>query len=253
MAAQRKATARRLRPKQAVIAADRQLQAVIQEKLSSRWSPQQISGWLRLHHPEKKRWHVCHETIYQALYLQARGGLKRQVQESLLQGRARRKPRTGVQERKRRFVEDMVMISGRPAEVADRAVPGHWKGDLIIGTNRSAIGTLVERSSRSTILVHLPRLPGYGQYPRVKNGPALAGYGASAMAQALTPAVTQLPAQLRKTLTWDRGKELSDHAQFALETGTQVYFADPHSRWQRPTNENTNGVIRQCFPKGTDL
>ncbi|MBP1326329.1 IS30 family transposase [Leucobacter exalbidus] len=146
-----------------------------------------------------------------------------------------------------------MVISERPAEAADRAVPGHWEGDLIIGTNRSAIGTLVERKSRSTLLVHLPRLEGYGEQPVVKNGPALGGYGAVAMADALTVAMSQLPQQLRKTLTWDRGKELSAHAKFAFETGTKVFFADPHSPWQRPTNENTNGLLRQYFPKGTDL
>lgn len=132
-------------------------------------------------------------------------------------------------------------------------MPGHWEGDLIIGTNRSAIGTVIERTSRATLLVHLPRLDGYGQTPRVKNGPALAGYGAVAMNAALTASMTTLPQQLRKTLTWDRGKELSGHAQFTVETGTKVFFADPHSPWQRPTNENTNGLLRQYFPKGTDL
>jgi IS30 family transposase len=131
----------------------------------------------------------------------------------------------------------------RPAELAD----------LIIGTGRSAIGTVVERASRSTLLVHLPRLDGWGETPPVKNGPALGGYGAIAMNAALTASMTRLPEQLRKTLTWDRGKELSAHAQFALETGTKVFFADPHSPWQRPTNENTNGLLRQYFPKGTDL
>ena len=145
------------------------------------------------------------------------------------------------------------MISERPAEAADRAVPGHWEGDLIIGTGRSAIGTLVERSSRSTLLVHLPRIEGWGQKPPVKNGPSLGGYGAVAMNAALTAPVTQLPEQLRKTLTWDRGKELSGHARFAFDTGTRVFFADPHSPWQRPTNENTNGLLRQYFPKGTEL
>lgn len=237
MAAQRKATARRLRPKQAVIAADRQLQAVIQEKLSSRWSPQQISGWLRLHHPEKKRWHVCHETIYQALYLQARGGLKRQVQESLLQGRARRKPRTGVQERKRRFVEDMVMISGRPAEVADRAVPGHWEGDLITGAyNKSAIGTLVERTSRYVILIHLP-----------------GAHDAESVLAGLKTTTATLPKHLQGSLTWDQGSEMAGHKAFTVATGCQVYFCDPASPWQRGSNENTNGLLRQYFPKGSDL
>jgi IS30 family transposase len=145
------------------------------------------------------------------------------------------------------------VLSQRPAEAADRAVPGHWEGDLIIGTGRSAIGTLVERSSRSTLLVHLPRLEGWGETPIVKNGPSLGGYGAVAMNAALTASMTTLPTQLRQTLTWDRGKELSGHAQLSLETGTKVFFADPHSPWQRPTNENTNGLLRQYFPKGTDL
>jgi IS30 family transposase len=142
------------------------------------------------------------------------------------------------------------VISERPAEAADRAVPGHWEGDLIIRTGRSAIGTLAERSSRSTILVHLPRIEGWGEKPPVKNGPSLGGYGAVAMNAALTASMAQLPGQLRKTLTWDRRKELSGHAQFAFATGTRVFFAGPHSPWQRPTNENTNGLLRQYFPKG---
>lgn len=146
-----------------------------------------------------------------------------------------------------------VMISNRPAEVQDRAVPGHWEGDLIIGLNRSAIGTLVERSSRFTVLVHLPREKGYGQAPRTKNGPALAGYGAITMANALKRTVATLPAQRWQSLTWDRGKELSDHVRFTIESGVRVFFADPHSPWQRGTNENTNGLLRQYFPKGTDL
>lgn len=145
------------------------------------------------------------------------------------------------------------MLSERPVEADDRAVPGHWEGDLIIGTGRSAIGTLIERSSRSTLLVHLPRLEGWGKTPAVKNGAALGGYGAVAMNAALASSITALPIQLRKTLIWDRGKELSGHAQFTLNTGTKVFFADPHSPWQRPTNENTNGLLRQYFPKGTDL
>lgn len=145
------------------------------------------------------------------------------------------------------------MISSRPAEAEDRAVPGHWEGDLLIGLNRSAIGTLVERSSRFTLLVHLPREKGYGVIPRTKNGPPLAGYGAVTMANALKKTVTDLPAQLWRSLTWDRGKELSDHARFTIESGVKVFFADPHSPWQRGTNENTNGLLRQYFPKGTDL
>ncbi len=163
-------------------------------------------------------------------------------------GRALRKPRARSRNKPQGHVGADVVISERPAEAADRAVPGHWEGDLIIGTGRSAIGTLVERSSRSTLLVHLPRLDGWGDAPPVKNGPSLGGYGAVAMNAALTTSMTTLPEQLRKTLTWDRGKELSGHAQFALATGTRVFFADPHSPWQRGTNENTNGLLRQYFP-----
>ena len=145
------------------------------------------------------------------------------------------------------------MISARPPEVEDRAVPGHWEGDLIIGTGRSAIGTVVERSTRFTVLVHLPRQDGWGEQPPVKNGPALGGYGAESMRNALTDSFATMPDQLRRSLTWDQGKELAAHAQFTIETGIPVFFADPHSPWQRGTNENTNGVLRQYFPKGTDL
>ena len=145
------------------------------------------------------------------------------------------------------------LISQRPPEVADRAVPGHWEGDLLIGLQRSAIGTLVERSSRFTMLVHLPREDGYGVIPRTKNGPALAGYGAITIANALEQTITTLPAELRRSLTWDRGKELWAYAQFSIASGVKVYFADPKSPWQRGTNENTNGLLRQYFPKGTDL
>ncbi|MFC7267322.1 IS30 family transposase, partial [Streptomyces lutosisoli] len=146
-----------------------------------------------------------------------------------------------------------VMISERPAEAEDRAVPGHWEGDLIIGLNRSAIGTLVERTTRFTMLLHLPRMDGYGLEPRVKNGPALAGRGAEAVKDAIADTITTLPEHLRRSLTWDRGKELAQHAQLRIDTGLKVYFADPHSPWQRGTNENTNGLLRQYFPKGTDL
>ncbi len=145
------------------------------------------------------------------------------------------------------------MISERPAEAADRAVPGHWDGDLLIGLERSAIGTLVERTTRFTMLIHLPRAEGFGVVARTNNGPPLAGYGALAMKDALAPTMTTLPEQLRHSLTWDRGKELSAHAAFKIETGIPVFFADPRSPWQRGTNENTNGLLRQYFPKGTDL
>jgi IS30 family transposase len=145
------------------------------------------------------------------------------------------------------------MISERPAEAEDRAVPGHWEGDLIIGHRRSAIGTLVERSTRFTMLIHLPREEGWGEIPRTKNGPPLGGYGAIAMKDALSATIADLPNQLRQSITWDRGKELSQHANFTIDTGVPVFFADPHSPWQRGTNENTNGLLRQYFPKGTDL
>lgn len=196
---------------------------------------------------------ISHEAIYQSLFIEGRGALKRELVACLRTGRALREPRSRSRNKPQGHVTADVVLSERPAEAADRAVPGHWEGDLIIGTGRSAIGTLVERSSRSTVLVHLPRMEGWGAVPPVKNGPALGGYGAVAMNTALTVSMTKLPEQLRKTLTWDRGKELSGHAQFALETGTKVFFADPHSPWQRPTNENTNGLLRQYFPKGTDL
>jgi IS30 family transposase len=217
------------------------------------WSPEQIANRLRVDFPDDGAMRISHEAIYQALFIEGRGALKRELVACLRTGRALREPRARARNKPNGHVSADVVISERPAEAADRAVPGHWEGDLIIGTGRSAIGTIVERSSRSTILVHLPRLDGWGERPPVKNGPALGGYGAVAMNQALITSMTAIPVQLRKTLTWDRGKELSGHAQFALATGTRVFFADPHSPWQRPTNENTNGLLRQYFPKGTDL
>lgn len=220
---------------------------------SSAWSPEQISHRLRIDFPDDESMRISHEAIYQSLFIQGRGALKRELVTCLRTGRALRQPRQRSRNKPQGHVSADVVISERPAEAADRAVPGHWEGDLIIGTGRSAIGTLVERSSRATILVHLPRLEGWGEQPPVKNGPALGGYGAVAMNTALAASITTLPQQLRKTLTWDRGKELSGHARFALQTGTKVFFADPHSPWQRPTNENTNGLLRQYFPKGTDL
>ena len=217
------------------------------------WSPEQISHRLEVDFPDDEAMRISHEAIYQSLFIEGRGALKRELVACLRTGRALREPRQRSRNRPQGHVTADVVLSQRPAEAADRAVPGHWEGDLIIGTGRSAIGTLIERSSRSTLLVHLPRLEGWGQTPVVKNGPALGGYGAVAMNAALATSITTLPEQLRKTLTWDRGKELSGHAQFTLETGTKVFFADPHSPWQRPTNENTNGLLRQYFPKGTDL
>lgn len=220
---------------------------------STAWSPEQISHRLRIDFPEDESMRISHEAIYQALFIEGRGALKRELVACLRTGRALRIPRARMRNKPQGHITADVVLSERPAEAADRAVPGHWEGDLIIGTGRSAIGTLVERKSRSTILVHLPRLEGWGQAPPVKNGPALSGYGAAAMNAALVASLAQIPEQLRQTLTWDRGKELAGHAQFTLDTGTKVFFADPHSPWQRPTNENTNGLLRQYFPKGTDL
>ncbi len=217
------------------------------------WSPEQIAHRLRIDFADDESMRISHEAIYQALFIEGRGALKRELVACLRTGRALREPRARSRSKPQGHVTADVVISQRPAEADDRAVAGHWEGDLIIGTGRSAIGTVVERASRSTLLVHLPRLDGWGETPPVKNGPALGGYGAVAMNAALMASMIQLPEQLRKTLTWDRGKELSGHAQFALETGTKVFFADPHSPWQRPTNENTNGLLRQYFPKGTDL
>lgn len=217
------------------------------------WSPEQISHRLKIDFPDDGSMRISHEAIYQSLFIEGRGALKRELVACLRTGRALRQPRERSRNKPQGHVTEDVVLSERPAEADDRAVPGHWEGDLIIGTGRSAIGTLIERSSRSTLLVHLPRLEGWGKTPVVKNGASLGGYGAVAMNAALASSITSLPIQLRKTLTWDRGKELSGHAQFTLDTGTKVFFADPHSPWQRPTNENTNGLLRQYFPKGTDL
>jgi hypothetical protein len=151
------------------------------------------------------------------------------------------------------FLTPEVMISERPAEANDRAVPGHWEGDLILGLGSSAIGTLVERSTRFTMLLHLPRLPGHGEEKRSKNGPALTGHGAEAVRDAITSTIALLPEHLRRSLTWDQGAEMSQHAKLSIDTGVKVYFCDPQSPWQRGTNENTNGLLRQYFPKGTDL
>ena len=217
------------------------------------WSPEQISNRLRVDFVDDKSMRISHEAIYQALYVEGRGALKRELVACLRSGRALRVPRVRARQKAWAHVTPEVMISERPAEVEDRAVPGHWEGDLVIGLKRSAIGTLVERTTRYTMLIHLPREDGYGVIARTKNGPALAGYGAITMKNALASTMTTLPEQLRRSLTWDRGKELSAHASFTVETNIPVYFADPKSPWQRGTNENTNGLLRQYFPKGTDL
>jgi IS30 family transposase len=283
--AQWKAQTAALRPKRAKLVTNPRLREYVQERLSGQlhrpdgtiaqgpnttwkglnkphradrrwataWSPQQIAQRLVVDFPDDEDMRISHEAIYQALYIEGRGALKRELVACLRTGRALRKPRERQRNKPHGHVTADVVLSERPAEVEDRAIPGHWEGDLMIGLTRSAIGTVVERTSRYTLLVHLPRLEGYGTTPPVKNGPALGGYGAIAMKDALEATMTTLPAQLLRSLTWDRGKELSAHAQFKVDTGIAVYFADPYSPWQRGTNENTNGLLRQYFPKGTDL
>jgi IS30 family transposase len=216
------------------------------------WSPEQISARLRVDFPDDLSMRISHEAIYQSLFVQGRGALARELTACLRTGRALRVPRARVGRRGKGFIGEEVMISQRPAEADDRAVPGHWEGDLIIGTGRSAIGTLVERSSRFTMLLYLPPLPGRDG-PRVKNGPAVTGAGAEAVRDAITAQLGGLPDHLRRSLTWDQGAELAQHARLKIDTGLQVYFCDPQSPWQRGTNENTNGLLRQYFPKGTDL
>jgi IS30 family transposase len=184
---------------------------------------------------------VLRRPLESALYVQGRGALRRELTACLRTGRALRVPRARSRGRGQSHVSPEVMISERPAEVADRAVPGHWEGDLILGLGSSAVGTLVERTTRFTMLLHLPRMEGHGGGERVKNGPALAGHGAEAVCGAIAHTIRTLPRQLRRSLTWDQGTELSQHAQLRIHTGVQVYFCDPHSPWQRGTNENTNG------------
>lgn len=217
------------------------------------WSPEQIARRLPLDFPEDESMRISHEAIYQALYIEARGGLERRMSRCLRRGRTKRVPRARTRQRTWAHVTEQTVISKRPAEVEDRKTAGHWEGDLIIGLQRSAMATLVERTTRYAMLVHLPRQEGYGTVARTKNGPALAGYGALSTKDALTKALTSLPPELRRSLTWDRGKELSAHALFTEETGVPVYFADAKSPWQRGSNEHLNGLLRQYFPKGTDL
>jgi IS30 family transposase len=217
------------------------------------WSPEQIANRLRADFPDDESMRVSHEAIYQALYVQGRGALRRELTACLRTGRALRVPRARTRGRGKKFVTPEVMISQRPAEAADRAVPGHWEGDLIIGLNSSAIGTLAGRTTRFTMLLHLPPMEGHGTTLRARNGPALAGHGAEAVRDAIASTITLLPGQLRRSLTWDQGTEMAGHAQLRTDTGIEIYFCDPHSPWQRGTNENTNGLLRQYFPKGTDL
>ncbi len=233
--AQERAFGRARRPRRAKLARSPRLRRAVERLLVLRWSPQQIAWQLRHDHPDDQEMWVSHETIYQSLFVQGRGALRAELTRCLRTGRARRRP--AGRARPSGELPDMVLLSERPAEVEDRAVPGHWEGDLIIGKGtHSAIGTLVERQTRFVILVALPH-----------------GRTAEAVRTALAERILTLPEQLRRSLTWDRGKEMADHVRFTVDTGVSVYFCDPHSPWQRGTNENTNGLLRQYFPKGTDL
>jgi transposase, IS30 family len=235
--AQTRADVRARRPKTRKLARDPELAGYVQDKLAgpARWSPEQISRRIVLDHPDDEGMRISHEAIYQALYVQGRGGLRRELHTCLRTGRAVRRPQRRVDRRGR--IKDMVSISDRPAEVADRAVPGHWEGDLIVGAKSgSAIGTLVERTTRFTMLLHLPD-----------------DHTAGTVRDAITTTIVTLPAQLRRSLTWDQGKEMSEHVQLRIDSDLEIYFCDPHSPWQRGTNENTNGLLRQYFPKSTDL
>ena len=233
--AETSAVRRARRPRVAKLARRARLRREVERLLAERWSPQQIAQRLRREHPDDQEMWVSHETIYQSLFVQGRGALRAELTRCLRTGRTRRRSPRRVEGSGE--LADMVLISERPAEVEDRAVPGHWEGDLIIGKgNKSAIGTLVERQTRYVLLVALPK-----------------GRSAVHVRDALAARILTLPEQLRRTLTWDRGKEMGEHVRFTVDTGVQVYFCDPHSPWQRGSNENTNGLLRQYFPKGTDL
>jgi IS30 family transposase len=235
--AQHRAGQRARRPKAAKLAQRGELHDRVQTMLRLRWSPRQIAIKLRREFPDRPEMWVSHETIYQSLYVQSRGALRRELTACLRTGRAVRRPKRRADERRGRL-KDMIMISERPAEVADRSVPGHWEGDLILGANNaSAIGTLVERATRYVMLLHLPQ-----------------GYRPEQVQQAMVAQMSGLPRHLRASLTWDQGKEMARHAQIRVELDDMpIYFCDPHSPWQRGSNENTNGLLRQYFPKGTDL
>ena len=232
--AHRASRKRAKRPKAMKLETCPRLRGVVEDKLELWWSPAQISLWLGSEYPDDEEMQVSHETIYQSLYVQGRGALRKELWQALRTGRARRRPQ-GRPGSTKGQIRDMVMISERPAEVEDRAVPGHWEGDLIMGKRKTSIGTLVERQSRYVMLFQVP------------------DNTAESVRVALTDTVKKLPEHLWKSLTWDQGTEMAQHATFTIDTGVQVFFCDPKSPWQRGSNENTNGLLRQYFPKGTDL
>lgn len=233
-AAQRRAQRAALRPKPAKLAKCLKLRQVVEAKLASKWSPEQISRWLRVAFPADPEMRVSHETIYMSLFVQGRGALRHELHRALRTGRALRRPKRSVRNGMG-MLREMVLISERPAEVADRAVPGHWEGDLIYGSRKTCIGTLVERTTRYVILM------------KVRKNTA------EEVRHAMSERILDLPRQLRRSVTWDQGKEMAEHVRFTVDTGVQVYFCDPNSPWQRGTNENTNGLLRQYFPRLTDL
>ncbi len=236
-AAQRRATGRRARPKAGKIAQNADLRLFIADGLRRRWSPEQISRKLVLNFPDRPEMRVTHETIYQALYVQGRGELRRELARCLRTGRAVRKTHRQPDQRRPRFLAPMLMISERPAEIEDRAIPGHWEGDLILGSkSQSAIATLVERQTRYVMLAHLPN-----------------GHTAEKVRDALVATMLTMPAHLRRSLTWDQGAEMGAHHLITVDADLPIYFCDPASPWQRGSNENTNGLLRQYFPKSTDL
>jgi IS30 family transposase len=237
LVADRAACRRALRPKRAKLAQCRRLRGVVERKLEAKWSPQQISAWLASQYPDHPEMQVSHETIYQSLFVQSRGALRKELHSCLRSGRAMRRAKAYTKGNVGQGqLKDMVMISERPAEVKDRAVPGHWEGDLIFGKKMTSIGTLVERHSRYVILLKLPN-----------------GHGAESVRKAMTKRILTLPAQLRRSITWDQGKEMAEHVRFTVETGVQIYFCDPKSPCQRGSNENTNGLLRQYLPRSSDL
>jgi transposase, IS30 family len=235
--AQATAVRRARRPKVAKLARCQRLRRVVEAKLEKRWSPQQIADWLPRAFPDDREMRVSHETVYTSLFVQGRGALRHELAHCLRQGRAMRRPQGPRQPDGRGQIKDMVMISERPAEADDRAVPGHWEGDLLMGKGQRSIGTLVERSTRYVMLFRLP------------NG----NYAAEAVRKALQKKILSLPTELRRSLTWDQGTEMNQHARFTIDTGVQIYFCDPKSPWQRGSNENTNGLLRQYFPRGSEL
>ena len=235
-AADRRAVRLMRRPKPAKLARCPRLREAVESKLELRWSPQQIAAWLRISYPDDPEMRVSHETIYLSLFVQSKGALRQELARYLRRGRARRRPRGLSVNNGQGQLRGTVHISQRPAEASDRAVPGHWEGDLLFGTRSSTVATLVERKSRFVMLVHLP-----------------GGHTADVVADALAEAITSLPSQLRRSITWDQGKEMAEHARFSVAAGVPVYFCDPHSPWQRGSNENTNGLLRQYFPRSTDF